>query len=100
MPLSWVMIDFYEPLKSISQGFASFDFEESQPRTAKVVRLDILVNKIPVDALTQIVHQEDAYQIGRKLAERLKTLIPRQQFEVAIQASIGGKIIAAERIPP
>jgi GTP-binding protein LepA len=100
MPLTSLMIDFYEPLKSISSGFASFDFEESQPRPAKVVRLDILVNKIPVDALSQIVHQEDAYQIGKKLAERLKNLIPRQQFEVRIQANIGGKIIAAERIPP
>jgi GTP-binding protein LepA len=114
MPLSSVMIDFYEPLKSISQGFASFDFEESQPRPAKVERLDILVNKIPVDALSQIVHQDEAYQIGKKLVGRLKTIIPRQQFEVAIQAAIGlparaygsgrwqtgGKIIATERIPP
>jgi len=99
MPLTSVMIDFYEPLKSISQGFASFDFDESRSRVAKVVRLDILVNKIPVDALSQIVHQEDAYRIGKKLAERLKTFIPRQQFEVAIQAAVGGKIIARETVP-
>lgn len=100
MPLSFLMIDFYEPLKSLSSGFASFDFEEASPKPQKVVRLDILVNKIPVDALSQIVHTDDALRIGRNLVEKLKNLIPRQQFEVRIQAQIGGKIIAAERVAP
>lgn len=100
MPLSFLMIDFYEPLKSLSSGYASFDFEEAPPKPQKVVRLDILVNKIPVDALSQIVHTDDALRIGRNLVEKLKNLIPRQQFEVRIQAQIGSKIIASERVAP
>jgi GTP-binding protein LepA len=100
LPLSEIVSQFYDQLKSVSSGFASFDYELSDYRAVEAVRLDILVAREPVDALSQIVVKEKAYPMGKALVEKLKESIPRQQFEVALQASIGGKIISAERIPP
>jgi GTP-binding protein LepA len=98
MPLSELIVDFYDQLKSISQGYASLDYQLSGYRAGNLVRLDILVNGQPVDALSLITDREKAYQMGRVLIEKLKDLIPRQMFEVPVQASVGGKIIARETI--
>jgi GTP-binding protein LepA len=98
MPLGEIVFDFYDKLKSISKGYASFDYHHTDYRPAKLVKLDILINKEPVDALSSLIHAGHSYDLGRKMCERLKELIPRQQFEVAIQAAIGAKIIARETV--
>jgi GTP-binding protein LepA len=97
-PLAEVIFDFYDRLKSISRGYASFDYELLEYRKGKVVRLDMVLNGDVVDALSVIVHEEKAYEWGRKVCEKLKYLIPRQMFQVAIQASIGSKVIARETV--
>lgn len=98
LPLAEVATDFYDRLKSVSSGYASFDYEEAGYQPSDLVKMDILLNGNPVDALSCIVHEEKAYYIGRDLAEKLRQVIPRQMFEVAIQAAIGSKIIARESI--
>lgn len=98
LPLNEVATDFYDKLKSVSSGYASFDYEEAGYEKSKLVKMDILLNGKPVDALSVIVHAEKAYQLGKELVERLKEVISRQLFEVAIQAAIGAKIIARESI--
>jgi GTP-binding protein LepA len=98
MPLGEIVFDFYDKLKSISKGYASFDYHHKDYRPAKLVKLDILINKEPVDALSSLIHADHSYELGRKMCEKLQELIPRQQFEVAIQAAVGAKIIARETI--
>lgn len=100
LPLNEVATDFYDDLKSLSSGYASLDYEEAGFKPADLVKMDILLNGRPVDALSTIVHREKAYHVGRDMAERLKKAIHRQLFEVVIQAAIGAKIIARERIAP
>jgi len=100
LPLNEVVFDFYNRLKSISQGYASLDYELAGYSEAPLVKLDILVNREPVDALSLIVHKDKAYAIGKKLVEKMRKLIPRQQFEVLLQAAIGKKIIARETVKP
>jgi GTP-binding protein LepA len=100
MPLAEIVFDFYDKLKSISKGYASFDYHTSVYKPAKLVKLDILLNGEQVDALSTLIHVDNAYQFGRRICEKLRELIPRQQYEVAIQAAIGSKIIARETIKP
>ncbi|MGB8367415.1 MAG: translation elongation factor 4 [Candidatus Babeliales bacterium] len=100
LPLNEVATDFYDQLKSLSSGYASFDYEEADYKPAQLVKMDILLNGKPVDALSIIVHKDKAYYIGRELAGRLKKVIHRQLFEVIIQAAIGAKIIARDRVAP
>lgn len=100
LPLNEVATDFYDQLKSVSSGYASFDYEEAGYEQADLVKMDILLNKKPVDALSCIVHEDKAYYIGRDLVERLRKAIPRQMFEVVIQAAIGAKIISRASISP
>lgn len=98
MPLSEIVFDFYDKLKTISKGYASFDYHINGYRPAKLVKLDILLNGDPADALSTLIHEDRAYDFGRKICLKLKDLIPRQQFDIAIQAAIGAKIIARETV--
>ena len=98
MPLSEIVFDFYDKLKSISKGYASFDYHVIGFKEAKLVKLDILLNGDPADALSTLIHADHAYDFGRKMCEKLKELIPRQQFDIAIQAAVGAKIIASETV--
>ncbi len=98
MPLSEIVFDFYDKLKSISKGYASFDYYQTDFKPAKLIKLDILLNGESVDALSSLIHFDNAYTFGRRICEKLKELIPRQQFDIAIQAAIGAKIIARETV--
>ena len=98
MPLAEIVFDFYDRLKTVSKGYASFDYSPIGLQQSKLVRVDILLNSKPVDALSALIHTDNAYNIGKKICEKLKELIPRQQFDVPIQAAIGTKIIARETI--
>ncbi|RCK72857.1 MAG: Translation elongation factor LepA [Ignavibacteriae bacterium] len=100
IPLSEIIFDFYDKLKSTTRGYASFDYEFLEYRVSDLVKIDILLNGEPVDALSTIVHRDKAYEWGKKLCARLRKLIPRQMFEVVIQAAIGSKIIARDSISP
>lgn len=98
MPLAEVVFDFYDRLKSISRGYASFDYHPSEYKLSHLVKMDIMLNKDIIDALSSIIHRDRAYDLGKKICKKLKELIPRQQFEIAIQASVGAKIIARESL--
>ncbi len=98
MPLAEIVIDFYDKLKSISKGYASFDYHPLGFRPSKLVKLDILLNGEPVDALSTLTHVDNSVHFGRRICEKLKELLPRQQFDIAIQAAIGAKIIARETV--
>ena len=98
MPLAEIVIDFYDKLKSISKGYASFDYHPIEFRESKLVKLDILLNGEPVDALSTLTHVDNSVYFGRRMCEKLKELLPRQQFDIAIQAAIGAKIIARETV--
>lgn len=98
MPLGEIVIDFYDRLKSVSSGYASFDYHVTDLRTSDLVRVDILLNGEPVDALSMLTFRGNAQTMGRKFCEKLKTLIPRQQFDIAVQAAIGAKVVARETI--
>jgi GTP-binding protein LepA len=98
MPLAEIVFDFYDRLKTVSKGYASFDYHPIGMRTSKLVKLDVLLNAQSVDALSALIHEDNAYNIGKKMCEKLRELIPRQQFDIPIQAAIGAKIIARETI--
>ncbi|MEN9738586.1 MAG: hypothetical protein RLZZ318_620 [Bacteroidota bacterium] len=98
MPLAEVVFDFYDRLKSISRGYASFDYHQTDYKLSHLVKMDIMLNKDVVDALSSIIHRDRAFDLGKKICKKLKELIPRQQFEIAIQAGVGAKIIARETI--
>ena len=98
MPLGEIVFDFYDKLKSISKGYASFDYHQSEYKLANLVKLDILLNGESVDALSTLIHRDNAYDFGKRMCVKLKELIPRQQFDIAIQAAIGAKIISRETV--
>ncbi len=98
MPLAEIVFDFYDRLKTVSRGYASFDYSPIGMRTSKLVKVDVLLNGNTVDALSALLHQENAYDIGKKMCEKLRKLIPRQQFDIPIQAAIGTKVIARETV--
>ena len=98
MPMGEIVFDFYDKLKTISKGYASFDYHQIGYRKSDLVRLDMLINDEPVDALSSLIHRSNAYDFGKKICEKLRELIPRQQFEIKIQASIGAKVIARETL--
>jgi GTP-binding protein LepA len=98
MPLAEIVFDFYDRLKTVSKGYASFDYHPIGMRKSKLVRVDMLLNGQPVDALSALLHADNAYTIGKRICEKLKELIPRQQFDIPIQAAIGAKIIARETV--
>ena len=98
MPLAEIVFDFYDRLKTVSKGYASFDYSPIGMRPSKLVKVDILLNSDPVDALSALIHSDNAYTIGKKMCEKLRQLIPRQQFDIPIQAAIGAKIISRETI--
>ncbi len=98
MPMGEIVFDFYDRLKTLSKGYASFDYHQIGYRQSDLVRLDILLNAEPVDALSSLIHRTNSYNFGKKICEKLRELIPRQQFEIIIQASIGAKIIARETV--
>src|SRR5437899_5557975 len=98
IPLAEVVIDFFDQLKSRTQGYASLDYEPAGYEAANLVKVDILLNGLPADAFSTIVHRDKAYDYGRRMAEKLRELIPRQMFDVPIQAAIGGRIIARETV--
>ena len=95
-----MLFDFYDKLKSVTRGYASFDYEMAGYIKADLIKLDIMLNGQPVDALSLVTHRDKAYYKGRELARRLKEIIPRQLFEVAIQAAVGSKVIARETVKP
>ena len=99
-PLGEIILDFFDKMKTVSRGYASLDYEILEYRPSDLVRLDMLINGDAIDAFSVIVHKDKAYEWGRKVAEKLKELIPRQLFEVAIQATIGQKVIARETVKP
>ena len=98
MPLAEIVFDFYDRLKTVSKGYASFDYSPIGMKSSKLVKVDILLNSDPVDALSALIHADNAYKIGKKICEKLRQLIPRQQFDIPIQAAIGAKIISRETI--
>lgn len=98
LPLREIVVDFYNELKSITSGYASFDYEDSEYQTSDLVKLDILLNGQPVDAMATIIHRLKAQRVGRELVEKLKKFIDRQMFEITIQAAIGSKVIARETL--
>ncbi len=100
LPLASILVDFYDKLKSVSSGYASLNYELTEYRPAEVVRLDILVAEEPAEALATIVYEDEAHMAGKKIVEALKNAIPRTQFEIKLQAALGGKIVASERIKP
>jgi GTP-binding protein LepA len=100
LPLGEILLDFFDKLKSSTRGYASFDYDLSEYVHSSLVKVDILLNGDPVDALSFIVHKEFAYNRGRGMVERLKEVVPRQQYEVRVQAAIGAKVISADTIKP
>jgi GTP-binding protein LepA len=100
MPLAEIIFDFYDKLKTLSRGYASLDYHPIGYRESDLIKLDIMLNSEPVDALSALIHRGKAFDYGKKICEKLRKLIPRQQFEIAIQAAIGSKIIARETIKP
>jgi GTP-binding protein LepA len=98
LPLAEVVIDFFDQLKGRTQGYASLDYEPTGYDRADLVKVDVLLNAVPVDAFSTVVHKDRAYEYGRRMTEKLRELIPRQLFDVPIQAAIGGRIIARETV--